>query len=95
MIDDSLCPVDWQAYMDSVDQAIAMISNLDKVPEATRDEIIALLEVDRVSGYTDPKVETWEDSRYYAELIVPDSASVPEADRLYRVIEELSCGNSL
>ena len=69
--------------MDNVDQAIAMISNLDKVPEKTRDEIIALIEVDRVSGWQDPKVETWEDSLAYAPLIVPESASVPEADRLW------------
>lgn len=90
MIEASICPFDWSAYMDNVDQAIAMISNLDKVPEKTRDEIIALIEVDRVSGWQDPKVETWEDSLVYAPLIVPESASVPEADRLYRAIEELA-----
>ena len=90
MSEGSICPFDWSAYMDNVDQAIAMISNLDKVPEKTRDEIIALIEVDRVSGWQDPKVETWEDSLAYAHLIVPDSASVPEADRLCRAIEELA-----
>lgn len=90
MIEGSLCPFDWSAYMDNVDQAIAMISNLDKVPEKTRDEIIALLEVDRVSGWQDTKVESWKDSLAYAHLIVPDSASVPEADRFYRAIEELA-----
>ena len=90
MIEASLCPFDWSTYMDSVDQAIAMISNLEMVPEKTRDEIIALIEVDRVSGWQDPKVETWEDSLAYAHLIVPDSASVPEADRLYRALEELA-----
>lgn len=90
MIEASLCPVDWSAYMDSVDQAIAMISNLEMVPEKTRDEIISLIEVERVSGWQDPKVETWEDSLAYAHLIVPDSASVPEADRLYSLIEEMA-----
>ena len=90
MSEASLCPFDWSAYMDSVDQAIAMISNLEMVPEKTRDEIISLIEVERVSGWQDPKVETWEDSLAYAHLIVPDSASVPEADRFYRAIEELA-----
>ena len=90
MSEASLCPFDWSAYMDSVDQAIAMISNLEMVPEKTRNEIIALIEVERVSGWQDPKVETWEDSLVYAPLIVPESASVPEADRLYRAIEELA-----
>ena len=90
MAEASLCPFDWSAYMDNVDQAIAMISNLGMVPEKTRDEIISLIEVERVSGWQDPKVETWEDSLVYAPLIVPESASVPEADRLYSLIEELA-----
>ena len=90
MLEASLCPVDWSAYMDNVDQAIAMISNLEMVHEKTRDEIISLIEVERVSGWQDPKVETWKDSLVYAPLIVPDSASVPEADRLYSLIEELA-----
>jgi len=90
MSEGSICPFDWSTYMDNVDQAIAMISNLEMVPEKTRDEIIALIEVERVSGWRDPKVETWKDSLVYAPLIVPDSASVPEADRLYSLIEELS-----
>ena len=90
MTEASICPLDWSAYMDNVDQAIAMISNLDTVPEKTRDEIISLIEVERVSGWPDTKVETWEDALVYAPLIVPESASVPEADRLYRAIEELA-----
>ena len=90
MAEASLCPFDWSAYMDNVDQAIAMISNPDKVPEKTRDEIIAPIEVERVSGWQDPKVESWKDSLAYAHLIVPYSATVPEADRLYSLIEELA-----
>lgn len=87
----TLCPINWEEFINNVDKAIYLINQLNDVSEHDRDRIIDLLEVDTVSGWN-IELNTWHDAGRYMHAIVPPNATVPEVAKLEKVLSEIEQG---
>jgi hypothetical protein len=90
----SICPINWAEYYKNVEKALATIwdSDLDEVVEERLEE---LLRVEDISGYPEPKIQTWTDSIDNIDGICPLGASVAEVDWLKAQMEKLDKGTAL
>ena len=87
----TLCPINWEEFINNVDKAIYLITQLKNVSDHDRNRIIDLLDVETVSGWR-IDLKNWHDARWYAHAIVPPNATVPEVAKLEKVLEELEQG---
>ena len=88
----TLCPINWEDYINNVDKAIYLIRQLKNVSVHDKDRIIDLLEVETVSGWN-IELNNWHDAKRYAHAIVPPNATVPEVQKLEKVLTEIEQGN--
>ena len=89
--DASICPLPWTQVQQNLDRAVMIIKELD-IPDEKKEALYEILTVEDIMGYPAPKIKYWGDSAEYAHLLVPDTASVPEADFFMDAIEKLRKG---
>ena len=87
----SICPLPWSQIQENLDRAGMIIEKLD-IPDEQKEALYELLNVDDITGYPAPNIKYWEDTKKYAHLLIPDTASVPEADFFLDAIEKLRKG---
>ena len=90
----SICPLPWSQIQENLDAALEIIKKL-AIPEEAKEQLYELLTVDDITGWPEPKIETWHDSEKYAYLLVPPGASWPQRDFLVESIQKLERGEIL
>lgn len=90
-VEASICPLPWPQIQQNLDRAVMIIKELD-IPDEKKEELYEILTVDDVTGYPAPSIKYWGDAEQYAHLLVPATASVPEADFFFDAIEKLRKG---
>ena len=90
----SICPLPWSQIQDNLNEALRIIEKL-VITDDEKEKLYELLTVDDISGWPDPKIETWHDSAKYAYLLVPTGASWPQRDFLVESIQKLERGEIL
>ena len=88
----SICPLPWNQIQENLNQAVMIIEKLD-IPDEKKEDLYELLNVDDIMGYPAPNIKYWGDAKQYAHLLIPDTASVPEADFFLDAIEKLRKGD--
>lgn len=88
----TLCPINWEDYINNVDKAFYLIRQLKNVSVHDKDRIIDLLDVETVSGWN-IELNNWRDAKRYAHVIVPPNATVPEVQKLEKVLTEIEQGD--
>lgn len=90
----SICPINWGEYYKNVEKALTAIWDSD-LDEVVKERLEELLRVDDISGYPEPKIQTWADSIGNIDGICPPGASVAEVDWLKEQMEKLNKGTAL
>lgn len=96
-LEPSICPFSWKSYQENVREALDIIRD-SALPDETKEKIYELIEVEDFMGFpvpdgkVGPSLKTWDDALKNSGVLIPEQASVPEADLFVDTLRQLSRG---
>lgn len=90
-LEPSICPFSWESYQENVREALDLIRD-SALPDDTKEKIYELITVEDITGFPTPSIKGWGDAIEYADLLIPEQASVPEADLFVDTLRQLARG---